>query len=124
MSVFLSPDWFEAAADHLAQLQPVAGISASVQYVVSGCPDGKLTFHAEISDGMVASLQQGKAADPDIILSCSYDTALAAISGEQSPEAIFMSGALKVEGNHAFWLMDLRETRAAALRVLAEMTDA
>ncbi len=123
MSVFLSPEWFEAAGGRLAELQPVPGISASVQYVISGGPDDKLTFHAEVVDGVIASLEQGKAADPDVTLSCSYDTALSVISGEQSPEVIFMSGALKVEGNHALWLMDLRETRGAALGVLGALTN-
>ena len=84
---------------------------------------GKAVFHLDVTAGVLGPLVEGKAEEPDIILSCSYDTALSVISGAQTSDEIFMTGALKVEGDHARWLLGLREARAAALGVLAPITD-
>jgi len=123
VSAFLSPEWFDEAGGVLAGLRSGDDSSASVQYVVSGSPGGKVVFHLDLAGGVFGSLVQGKAPEPDITLSCSYDTALSVLAGEQTPEVVFMTGALKVEGDHARWLLGLREARAAALGVLAPITD-
>jgi len=122
VSVFLSAEWFEEAGSALSGLRSGDNSSASVQYVVSGSPDGKVVFHLDLTAGEFGSFGQGKADDPDIILSCSYDTALSVVSGDQTPEVVFMTGALKVEGDHALWLLGLRPAREAALQVLAPIT--
>ena len=123
MSLFLSPEWFGEAESVLAGVQAGDELSACLQYIVSGSPDGKMIFHLEIAAGRIGSLHQGKAGEADITVSCSYDTALSMISGEQTADAVFMTGALKVEGDHALWLLGLRAIRDAAFEVLGPITD-
>ena len=119
MSTFLSPEWFDAAAAALARIPSAGEVDAVVQYVVSSTPDGKLTFHAVIDDGVVTELASGKAADPTAVISCSYDAALDVVEGRKSADAAFMDASFKVEGDHKTWLLDLREVRAAAIEALA-----
>lgn len=112
-------EWIAAAADVLAALPESEGASAVIDYVVAGSPSGKATIGVTIVDGRVTSITAGKSADPDLVVSMKYDIALAILRGEMSADAGYMNGALKVEGAHARWMLDLRDVRAAAITALA-----
>ncbi|MEQ8840473.1 MAG: SCP2 sterol-binding domain-containing protein [Acidimicrobiales bacterium] len=118
MQVF-DDEWMSAALDALSQLPSVEGASAVIDYVVAGSPAGKATIGVAIDEGRVVSLHHGKSADPDVVISLTYDAALRILTNEMSSDAGFMSGALKVEGAHERWLLDLRTVRAAAIIALA-----
>ncbi len=123
MSTFLSEEWFAAVGAALAGAPPMGDVTTTVQYVVGGSPEGKVTFNAGITNGVISSLELGKHTHPAVVLSCSYDTALAVISGIETTDGAFMTGALKVEGDHAGWLLDLRPVREAALTLIRPLTD-
>lgn len=112
-------EWIAAAADALALLPEAEGATAVIDYVVAGSPSGKATIGVTIADGRVTSITTGKSADPDLVISLKYDVALAVLRGELTADAAYMNGALKVEGAHARWMLDLREVRAAAIEALA-----
>jgi putative sterol carrier protein len=112
-------EWIAAAADALASLPEAEGATAVIDYVVAGSPSGKATIGVTIADGRVTSITAGKSADPDLVISLKYDVALAVLRGELTADAAYMNGALKVEGAHARWMLDLREVRAAAIEALA-----
>ncbi|MEM8705764.1 MAG: SCP2 sterol-binding domain-containing protein [Actinomycetota bacterium] len=115
----LSPEWFDAAAPALAALPSAGDASATVQYVVSSSPDGKVTFHAVIDGGVVTDFVLGKAADPDVVVSCKYDAFVDVVDGTSTADVAFMDASFKVEGDHKLWLIDLRDVRAAAYAALA-----
>ena len=46
----------------------------------------------------------------------------ALLSGEHSTDASFMRGAVKIEGDHVVWLLELRDVREAAFAALAPIT--
>ena len=123
MTAFLSDGFVAEAARLLAGADPAGDASASIQYVVSGAPDGKVQVAVTIDEGRITAVDSGKVADPDLTVSLAYDEALAIVTGETSADASFMRGAVKVEGAHAVWLLELRELRAAALPVLAGLLD-
>ncbi len=107
----------------LGALDPVGDTDATVQYVVSGAPDGKLQIGVVIEAGRVSSITEGKLTAPEITITLSYDDVLSLLAGDATPDTAYMRGALKVEGAHAVWLLDLRELRSAALAALAGLLD-
>lgn len=115
----LDEDWIAAAAAALAGLSGNEGADLVVDYVVAGAPDGKVTLGVAVEAGRVVSMTPGKSADPDVVISLTYDDAVAILSGEMTTDVAYMNAALKVEGDHKSWLLDLRDTRQAAISALA-----
>ena len=124
MSQFLSEEWFTEATATLAALPAAGDASAVLQYAISGGPDGKVTCHAVIEGGIVTGVAPGKADSPDVVATLSFDEALAVLNSEHSTDASFMRGAVKIEGDHVAWLLELRDVREAAFAALAPITSA
>lgn len=120
MQVF-DEQWTAAAAAALAELPPIAGLDAVVEYTVSGCPRGRVALTVTVSGGAVSRIEAGRSAAPDVAVSVGYADAVAILSGELTSEAGYMSGALKVEGDYPRWLLDLRPVRLAAIEALAPL---
>lgn len=121
MSAAFTPEWFDRVAPALAALPSAGDVDGVVQYVVSGSPEGKVTFHTVVEGGVVTDVASGKVSGPTAVVSCSYDTALEILEGRRSADAGFMDASLKVEGDHKAWLLDLRDVRAASLLAIAEL---
>ena len=115
----LDEEWIAAATEALADLPGLEGADLVVYYVVSGAPGGKTTTGVAVEGGKVATITPGKSAAPDVVISLKYDDAVSILNGELTPDVAYMNAALKVEGDHKRWLLDLRETRAAAIAALA-----
>ena len=111
--------WLAAATAALGELPPVDGADAVIDYVIAGSPSGKATIGVAVEGGRVTAMQAGKSADPDLVISLKYDVALEILSGEMTSDAGYMNGALKVEGAHKRWMLDLRDVRIAAIEALA-----
>jgi hypothetical protein len=122
MSQFLSEDWFTEATATLAALPSAGDASAVLQYAISGGPDGKVTCHAVIEGGVVTGIAPGKADSPDVVATLSFDEAFAVLNGVHSTDTSFMRGAVKIEGDHVVWLLELRDVREAAFAALAPIT--
>lgn len=127
MNAFLTEDWLEEAAAALGALAERPGIDADVQYVVSGAPGGKVQVRMEMRSGRITGLAVGKHDDPGCTVTLSYADAVALFAGDLRPEVAFMTGRVKVEGDHRIWLLDLRPVRGddetgAALAGLRETT--
>lgn len=117
-------EWIDTTAATLAALPAADGGDLVVDYVVSGAPGGKVTLGVTVDGGRVVRLERGGSPDPDVVLSMSHDTAVAILAGTLSPDAGYMNGAVKVEGAHARWLLDLRAVRATALAALVDAAPA
>lgn len=120
MGIF-DEEWLAAATTALGGLPEVDGATAVIDYVVAGSPSGKATIGVTLENGRVTAMQTGKSTDPDLVISLKYDAAVKVLTGELSSDAGFMNGALKVEGAHERWMLDLRPTRVAAIEALAEV---
>jgi putative sterol carrier protein len=114
-------DWLIAAGQALAGLPALERLDAVIDYVISASPAGKTTIGVAVKDGQVASIVSGKSADPDVVISMKYDAAVKLLTGEMSGDVAFMTGALKVEGAHERWMLDLRPSRIAAIDALSSV---
>jgi putative sterol carrier protein len=102
MAKFLSQEW---ADDVLAALNgsddvrgAIKGVQLCIQQVVTGAPDGEVSYWTKIDDGAVSGAV-GSASDADVTITQDYDTAVAMNKGELNAQAAFMQGKLKVTGN-------------------------
>ncbi len=119
MTEAVNEDWVQTAGEAVKSLPSAGDVDARVQYTVTGGPDGKLVFGVVISGGTVTDFEVGKLSDPDCKVSLSQETFAEILGGSVAPEVAFMSGSLKVEGDHATWLVGLRRVRTQAIEALS-----
>lgn len=99
---YLSLDWIEsmsAAVSGNAELQSLAGtITLGITQVVTGTPDGDVTYHVQLLDGR-ASFGAGAAPQEDVRMEQSWDTALKVARHEVPAQEVFVKGLVKVGGD-------------------------
>jgi putative sterol carrier protein len=96
---YLSQEWHDQARE-LAKDQPERpGLSATIQYVVTGGPDGDIKYYWRLENGKLVESKLGEIADPEITMTLSHDDSVKVQKGELDPNAAFMQGRMKVAGN-------------------------
>lgn len=128
MAGFLSQDWLDLQRSASTDLPAVPAASAVVQHVVTGGPDGNVTYTTTFEDGRVVEAVSGKpAAEPDLTFTVTHEGALRLARGELEVGAAFMQGGLKAEGDMAklFALLELshRPDHREMVRQIATQTD-
>ena len=76
----------------------------SVQFDVSGAPEGDVTYFLKVADG-VTETSRGPLEDADVTVSSDYETSQAISKGELNVQMAFMTGKIKVGGNMAKIMM-------------------
>jgi putative sterol carrier protein len=101
MAAFLTDAWLEAlavAAHGDEELRAAtAGVALTVQQVVTGADGDDVAWYVRMADGDV-EVRAGRAADADVVIIESADTAAAISRGGLSPAEAFASGRLKLGG--------------------------
>ncbi len=123
MASYLSPAWFDAAQAVGAALPERPGVSAVVQHVVSGGPDGEVRYVARVVDGRVVDLAPGAADEPDATLTIPHAEGLAMAEGRLDANAAFMQGRIKTAGRTGPLLALLSVLQAPAWTDLAAATE-
>lgn len=101
MPKWMTQEWMDEQR-RLAEDQPERpGASARMQYVVTGGPEGDITYYWVLEDGHLRENRLGRLDDAELTLTQSYEDALKIQKGELDEQAAFMQGRIKVEGNMA-----------------------
>ena len=99
MPKYLTQEWLDEARE-LAKDQPERpGASTSIQYVVTGGPDGEIKYYWVLENGKLLESQLGEIADPEITMTSTYEDSVKIQQGELDANAAFMQGRMKVAGN-------------------------
>jgi predicted lipid carrier protein YhbT len=99
MPKYLTQEWLDEAR-RLAKDQPERpGASTSIQYVVTGGPDGDIKYYWVLENGKLLESQLGEIADAEITMTSTYEDSVKIQQGELDPNAAFMQGRMKVTGN-------------------------
>lgn len=127
MSKWLTQDWFDETRK-MAESQPERpGASARMQYVVTGGPDGDISYFWVLENGKIVQSELGTLADAEVTLTTAYPDALKIQKGELDANAAFMQGKVKVTGNMAKVMSLLPITNAPEYKQLqveiAEITE-
>jgi putative sterol carrier protein len=108
VATFLSEEHFTAAREGLSSdpgfQNAIANVDLSVQFDVSGAPEGGVTYYLKVADG-TAETELGPLADADVTVSSDYETSQAISRGELNVQMAFMTGKIKVGGNMAKIMM-------------------
>jgi putative sterol carrier protein len=98
---WLSQEWLDEST-RLAVGQPERpGASARLQYVITGAPEGDISYYWIVADGLLVENRLGSLEDPEVTLHESYEDAMAMQKGELDANAAFMQGKIKVSGDVA-----------------------
>lgn len=101
MSKWLTQEWLDETRK-MAEGQPERpGASARMQYVVTGGPEGDISYYWVLEDGRIKESKLGVLDDAEVTLTTGYEDAKKIQKGELDANAAFMQGKVKVTGNMA-----------------------
>lgn len=118
----LTQDWLDVQRQATEQLPERPGASATVEYRVSGTPEGELVFHTVLEDGRITWNALGAPpADADFTVLVPYADYLDIVRGELDQNVGFMQGRVKVTGNIGRMLSVMPVTASAEWRDAAQV---
>ena len=127
MSRWLSDEWFEEVRAVGSGLPERSGLTARIQQVITGGPDGEVPCFWVVEDGRPTSGAVGSVDAPDVTLTLSWSDAAAMVTGALDPSVAFMQGRMKVTGSMALTTGLLSASRRpecqGAMGRVAELTE-
>jgi putative sterol carrier protein len=120
VSKFLSQEWLDETRALAADQPERPGASAKMQYVVTGGPDGDVSYYWVLENGKLLESKAGTLDDAEVTLTQSYEDAVKVQKGELDANAAFMQGRVKVTGNMAKLMALLPLTNAPEYKGLQE----
>ena len=103
------------------------GLSARIQYELTGGPDGDVRYYWVLEDGRLRSSAGGTVDAPEVTLTMPWADAVAMQKGELDPNVAFMQGRMKVAGSMGLMMSLLPVTNTPAYqelrRRIAEVTE-
>jgi predicted lipid carrier protein YhbT len=109
---YLTQEWLDQGRKLAKGLPKRPGVSAKVQYVVGGAPDGDVKYSWVLQDGKLLESRLGVLEDAEVTLTLPYAESVAIAQGELDPNVAFMQGRMKVAGDTGKVLQLLPLTRS------------
>ena len=123
---YLSRDWLDAIGAEAARSDDVrtaaAGCTIGLTQVVTGGPDGEVTYHLEVADGDVG-FGPGPAAAEDVRFVQDWPTAVAVATGALNAQEAFLRGRITMTGDQRR-LVDAQAVFAVLEKILAPVREA
>jgi putative sterol carrier protein len=101
MPKYLTQEWMDTAKALAQDFPETPGASVRMQQVITGGPDGDVTYYTVIENGKTLEQTVGEDPNAEVTLTNSYDDAVRIMKGELDANAAFMQGRVKVTGNMA-----------------------
>jgi putative sterol carrier protein len=124
---WLSTEWFDQTRAMAAEQPEHPGLSARIQYELTGGPEGDASYYWILEDGRLTSSALGPIDDPEVTLTIGWADAMAMQRGELDPNVAFMQGRMKVAGSMGVMMALLPVTNTpeyqALRREIAAVTD-
>jgi putative sterol carrier protein len=111
VSKWLSAEWFDQARAMAVDQLSYPGLSARIQYEVTGGPDGDVSYYCILEDGRLQSSAGGRVESPDVTITAPWADSVAMEQGDLDPNVAFMQGRMKVSGSMGVMMALLPATR-------------
>ncbi len=99
---YLSLDWIDALSREVAESDELAALAADhaigVTQVVTGGPEGDVTYHLQVAGGG-ATFGAGEAAPEDVRIQEDWETAVAVATGSLNAQEAFIKGRILLTGD-------------------------
>jgi len=99
MAKYLTQEWLDLQKELAQEFPDRPGATARMQYVVTGAPDGDVSYYQVITDGKMQESQLGTDPEAEFTLQQTYADSVSIAKGELDANAAFMQGRIKVTGN-------------------------
>jgi putative sterol carrier protein len=96
---YLSQEFLDEAARISQGFADRPNANARIQYLVSGGPEGDISYYWVVVGGKLQEARLGELPDADFSLRMSYDTSVKIQQGGLNPNVAFMTGKMKASGN-------------------------
>jgi putative sterol carrier protein len=96
---WLSAEWFDQTLAMAGDLPAHPGLSARIQYDITGGPEGDVSYYSVVEDGRLKATAGGTIDAPDVTLTMLWGDAVAIQQGDLDPNVAFMQGRMKVAGS-------------------------
>ena len=127
MTKWLTAEWFDQTIAMSADQPLPPGLSARVQFEVTGGPEGDVSYYEVVEDGRLVSRAGGAVDQPDVTVTAAWADAASMCRGQLDPNVAFMQGRMKVAGSMGVMLALLPLTNTPEHRELrrriAEITE-
>lgn len=120
VSAWLSQEWLDQVVALAADHPEHPGATTTLQWVVTGGPQGDVKGHLAIEDGRLVAAAVGADSKAELTLTATWDDGRQIQAGELDLNAAFMQGRVKVAGNNAKLLAILPLTVSEDYAGLAE----
>jgi alkyl sulfatase BDS1-like metallo-beta-lactamase superfamily hydrolase len=115
---YLTQEWLDVTKGMAGDQPERPGASARMQYVVTGGPDGDVSYYWVLENGKLLDSKVGTLDDAEVTLTQSYDDAVKVAKGELDANSAFMQGKVKVTGNMAKLMALMPLTNAPEYKAL------
>jgi putative sterol carrier protein len=95
-----------------------------MQFVVTGGPDGDITYYWVLENGQLTEAALGQLPDAQVTLTTSYADSIAIQKGDLDANAAFMQGKTKVTGDMAKLMQLMPLTMSPEYRALQDQVRA
>lgn len=99
---YLSLEWIDALTAAVAASEEMtraaANCSIAITQVVTGTPDGEVTYHLVVSDGQ-ARFGAGPAENEDVRMEQDWDTAIGVAQHAVNPQDALIDGKIRLGGD-------------------------
>lgn len=99
MAKYLSQEWLDLQKELAQEFPDRPGATARMQYLITGTPEGDVSYYQAIEDGKMLESALGTDPEAEFTLSQTYDDSVKIAKGELDANAAFMQGRIKVTGN-------------------------
>jgi len=119
MPKYVTEEWCDVQRS-LAEFPERLGVTARIQYHVTGGPEGDINYHWLLENGKLLESGLGEDIDADFTLTMSYAAAAKIARLELNETAAFMQSELTVKGNIGKLMKILPLTESEEFRVMKE----
>jgi hypothetical protein len=120
---YLSLDWIDEVAGHVAASEPLGELSGEhdigLTQVVTDGPEGDVIYHLQVGDGRI-SFAAGSADPEHVRMEQTWDTAVAVATGALDAHEAFVGGQIRLHGDQQR-LLDSQPVFGALDGVFTEM---